>query len=119
METRQRVLLCGDSLVLAGLQAGLTAWPCLEVTAQQGLATEAELLAAAPSVVIFDLGAIQSEFLLAQMQAQPDLLLIGIDPESHEVLLTGQAARSIALDQIVQIVCSRKTDSGQPCQAST
>jgi hypothetical protein len=110
METRQKVLLYGDTLVLAGLLASLKACHGLEVIALRGPVTEAELLAAAPSVVIFDLEAIQSEFLLAQVQARPGLLLIGIDPESHEVLLTGRDAGSITLDQIVQIVRGRKTD---------
>ena len=48
--------------------------------------------------------ALESEFLLAQMQELPGFLLIGVDPESHEVLLTGQAVGSILLEQITQIV---------------
>jgi len=110
METRQKVLFYGNSLVLSGMQASLRTCPWLEVIALEGLVTEAELLALNPSVVIFDLGAVQPEFLVTQMQAQPGLLLIGIDPESHEVLLTGQAARSITLDQLTQIVRSWKND---------
>ena len=38
------------------------------------------------------------------MQDLPGLLLIGVDPDSHDVLLTGQAAGSILLEQITQIV---------------
>ncbi len=107
-EKRQKILLYGNSLVLAGMRASLEACPGWEVIALDGPASEAELLAPEVSVVIFDMGAIQSEFLLTQMQAQPDLLLIGIDPESHEVLLAGQQAGSIALEQIFQIVRSRE-----------
>jgi hypothetical protein len=51
--------------------------------------------------------AVQPELLLAQMQSLPSLLLIGIDPESHEVLLTGEAVHSITLDQITQILQSQ------------
>jgi hypothetical protein len=39
------------------------------------------------------------------MQELPGVLLIGVHPESHEVLLTGQAASAISLEQIKQIVC--------------
>jgi hypothetical protein len=48
--------------------------------------------------------ALESEFPFAQMQELPGVLLIGVNPESHEVLLTGQAACSISLEQIRQIV---------------
>lgn len=107
-QMRQKILIFGNSLVLAGMRASLEACPGLEVIALDGLSSEAELLAPDVSVVVFDMGAIQSEFLLTRIQAQPDLLLIGIDPESHEVLLSGQDAGSIALTQILQIVRSRE-----------
>ncbi len=112
MEKRQKILLYGNTLVLAGIQASLRDCPSFEVIAPDAPANQAELLASPPDVVIFDMEAVQPEFLLAQMQSLPGLLLIGIDPESHEVLLTGQEVGSIALDQILQIVRSReKTDS--------
>ncbi len=100
--------------MLSGLQASLRTCHGLEVITLDGPATATELLATHPSVVIFEMDGIQSEFLLAQMQALPDLLLIGIDPESHEVLLSGQAARSITLDQIMHLVLSRETGSARP-----
>jgi hypothetical protein len=119
MKTRQKVLFYGNSLVLAGLQASLRACPCFEVIALDGPAAGGELLAPGPSVVIFDLGAVRHEFPLAQMQSQPGVLLIGIDPESHEVLLTGQAAGSIALRQIAEIVQNWQTDPDRPSCAGT
>ena len=107
MEKRQKILLYGNTLVLAGIQASLRDCPSFEVIAPYVPANQAELLASPPDVVIFDMEAVQPEFLLAQMQSLPGLLLIGIDPESHEVLLTGEAAHSITLDQITQILRSR------------
>ena len=103
-------MLYGNSLILAGLEASLRACSFLDVIGLDGPATQATFLASSPNVVIFDMAAIQPEFLLAQTQALPGLLLIGIDPESHAVLLTGQAARSITLDQIMQIVLSQAKD---------
>jgi hypothetical protein len=107
METRQKILIYGNSLALSCIQASLRTCPSFDVIAPNPTADQAELLAPPPDVIIFDMGAVQSEFLLAQMQSLPGLLLIGIDPESHEVLLTGQAAHSISLDQIAQILRSR------------
>jgi hypothetical protein len=104
MDSQHKVLFYGNSLMLAGLKASLTVHPGLEVTALDTSATETELLACNPNVIIFDMGAFQSEFTLSQMQALPGLLLIGVDAESHEVLLTGQAACLISLDQITHIV---------------
>lgn len=104
MDTQPKVLFYGNSLVLAGVQATFKVHAGFEVIALAQPATERELLAFEPSVVVFDMGALESEFLLAQMQELPGLLLVGVDPESHEVLLTGQAACSISLEQITQIV---------------
>ena len=104
MDTLQKVMFYGNSLVLCGIQASLKTCPGFEVIAFDRAVNQTELLAFDPSVVIFDLGAFESEFLLAQTRALPHLLLIGVDAESHEVLLTGQAVSSITLDHITQIV---------------
>ena len=106
MDTLQKVMFYGNSLVLCGIQASLRTCPGFEVIAIDSPVSQTEILAFDPSVVIFDLGAIESNFLVAQTQALPNLLLIGVDAESHEVLLTGQAASSITLDHITQIVRS-------------
>jgi hypothetical protein len=107
MGTRQKILLYGSSLVLAGMQAGLKESPLFDVIAIGQPAAREDLSAVDPSVIIFDLGAFQEETILEQVQARPGLLLIGIDAESHRVLLTGQGASSISLDQISLIVRSR------------
>jgi hypothetical protein len=62
------------------------------VIAPDGQPTEEQLLVQGPSVVIFDMGAVQPESVL------PNRLLIDIHPESHAVLLTGQAVHMITLD---------------------
>lgn len=105
MDRQSKVLFYGNSLVLAGVQATFKGYAGFEVIALDMPATKRELLAFGPSVVVFDMGALESEFLCAQMEELPGVLLIGVDPESHEVLLTGQAVSSISLNQITQIVC--------------
>ena len=104
MDSQPKVLFYGNSLVLAGVQATFKGYAGYEMIALDEPATGTELLAFDPSVVVFDMGALKSDFLLAQMYELPGVLLIGVDPESHEVLLTGQAACSISLEQITQIV---------------
>jgi hypothetical protein len=104
MDSQHKVLFYGNSLVLAGVQATFKGYPGFETIALDQPTTQTELLILNPRVVVFDMGALESEFLLAQMQALPGLLLIGVDPESHELLLTGQAIGSISLEQITQIV---------------
>lgn len=104
MDSQHKVLFYGNSLVLAGVQATFKGDPGFETIALDQPTTQTELLVLNPTVVVFDMGDLESEFLLAQLQELPGLLLIGVDPESHEVLLTGQAACSISLQQITQIV---------------
>ena len=104
MDSQHKVLFYGNSLVLAGFQATFNGYPGFETIALDEPTTQTELLVLNPTVVVFDMGSLESEFLLAQMQQLPGLLLIGVDPESHEVLLSGQAACSISVDQITQIV---------------
>ena len=104
MDSQHKVLFYGNSLVLAGVQATFKGYPGFETIALDQPTTQAELLVINPTVVIFDMGVLESELLRAQMQDVPGLLLVGVDPESHEVLLTGQAVCSISLEQLRQIV---------------
>ena len=104
MDSQPKVLFYGNSLVLAGVQATLKDYAGFEVIGLDTPASAGELLAFDPSVIVFDMGALEFEFLFAPMQQLPGVLLIGVDPESHEVLLTGQAVCSISLEQITQIV---------------
>jgi DNA-binding NarL/FixJ family response regulator len=108
MEKRQRVIVYGNTVVLAGIEARMRFDPNTEVIGYEMADSQQDLAELHPDVVIFDLDETQPEFLQAQFQSQPDVLLIGIDPESHEVLLTGQAAHSITLDQITRIIQSRE-----------
>jgi hypothetical protein len=104
MDSQHKILFYGNSLVLAGARATFEGYPGFETIGLDRPTTQAEFLVLKPTVVIFDMGAMESEFLLAPMQELPGLLLVGVDSESHEVLLTGQAVCSISLEQLRQIV---------------
>jgi len=104
MDNQHKILFYGNSLVLAGVQETFKGYTGFETIALDQRTTQEELLVLNPAVVVFDMGDLESEFLIAQTKQLPDLLLIGVDPQSHEVLLTGQATGSISLEQITQIV---------------
>lgn len=109
----QRVLVYGNSVALAGIEASLGLDPECEVIGHAWSVDQQELCALQPDVVIFELDAVRPEFPDALSEKMPGLLLIGIDPESHAVLLTGQAARSITLDQITKIMRNRDPTSAK------
>lgn len=105
-KTRRSVVLYGDSLILAGVRADLAGIPSLEVTVLDDPLDRPleELLLLNPSVIIFDLGALQRDFPLSILQ-KPDLLLIGIDPETHQALVwSGRQAPAVVAGDLLEIV---------------
>ena len=114
-ESQQRVMVYGDSLILAGVQVALQAHPGIEVisvnTSGDDLAEE--LLALRPVAVVFDLGGIHPS--VPAMLLLSDLVLIGIDPERSQALVWSRrcevaVATTDLLDLIGAIGC---TDSGR------
>ncbi len=112
-EVQLRVIVCGDSLILAGVQVSLGAHPRLEVihVDASGVGLEQRLLDLQPAAVLFDLGgtlpALPGSLLLS------DLLLIGIDPESSKALVwSGRQETTVATADLVNLICAL-TGSGQ------
>ena len=104
----RRVLLCGRSLLLSGVAASLAERPGLKV-ARAATWTEANRRlappAGVPDTLIFDLTDANVSHILPLVLKNPGLLLIGLDPERNQaVLVSGQQARSLTLDQIREIV---------------
>lgn len=103
---RKRVVLFGDTVFLSGVQASLAACPGLEVfNLEQPLDRSfEELLRLCPDAVIFDLEVTQPDFLFPLLQ-QPDLLLIGIDPETHQALVwSGRQAPAAAATDLIGVI---------------
>ncbi len=88
MAEQQRVIIYGDTLILAGVQASLSASPNLEIFTLNGSPADlAESLRKLhPSAVIFDMDNVQQGLPSAILQ-QPGLLLIGVDPNSSQLLV--------------------------------
>ena len=101
-------------MILEGVRTNLETRPGLEVLVLDHPLYKPfeELRAMSPAAVIFDLGATQPDFLLPLLQ-QPGLLLIGIDPESHQARVWSgrQAAAAQAADLIDIIHKGRRGDT--------
>ena len=106
MKERLKILLYGDTLVLAALQASLAAQPDLDVVGIIGMAaSEQTLCALRPNVIIFDLGAVQPAFHYALVEKLPGLLLIGIDASTHRVLVwSGQQLYELSTIDLVEVI---------------
>ncbi len=108
---RQRVIVYGDSLILAGLQASLEARPGIEILVlDQPLDTLCEgLRSLCPAALIFDLAAVQPDIPLALLQ-QPGLRLIGINADTHQVLVwAGSEAAVIDAADLVRVLSETKS----------
>lgn len=106
---KRRVLLVGDSLVLAGLQASLGARSELEIVTLPALPALEALQAC--RAIIYDRTAPCPEGLLAAAQAEPGLLLIGVDPSSDGLLVTAsREQRWLGMAGLVEIIGGKQRD---------
>jgi hypothetical protein len=100
------VLLYGGSMLLALVAGSLAGCPGLRVARAATWAEASRLLAeCSPEALIFDLTDACESHILPLLLTDPGLLLIGLDTEHNQaVLLKGQQAQSLTLDQIREIV---------------
>jgi len=109
----KRVLIFGRSLSLAGIGACLKREKGLNVAFIDPQDTEAlQCLAEVnPDVILFDLGDPPNDLDLRLLRKQPDLLLIGVDPSSDEVLfLKGQSSRVVSADELRKLIANHTGD---------
>ena len=103
---KKRVLLFGKSVILGTIGASLKHYPDLEIIPiSQGLPDAPALRDLAPNVILYDIRANQPE--LALLLSQPDLglLLIGIDPDSNQVLVwSGRQIRELSTNDLVAVI---------------
>jgi hypothetical protein len=117
-EKRQRVILYGDSLILDGVRASLETCPAVEVLVLDPPlnAPFEELHRLCPAALIFDPTSVEPDFPLALLQ-QPGLLLVGIDPETHQVLVwSGRQATAVSAADLVSVI--RGDYAGRPVRAT-
>lgn len=102
----RKVIVYGDSLILAGVRHRLETCPDLKIILMDQSKEEPfeTILANCPAAFVFDLEAIQPDFQLSLLQL-PDLLLIGIDPETHQALVwSGRQEAAVQVDDLVSII---------------
>ena len=87
MERKQRVVVYGDTVALAGIEASINLDPGCEVIGHAWPIDQQEMCKLQPDVVIFELDAVRPEFPYALSKELPGLLLIGIDPETNRAQL--------------------------------
>lgn len=106
MNASRQVLLYGGSLLLAGVAASLERSSDLCVMQAATWEEVCRLLAKqSPDAIIFDLANASESHILPLLLKNPTLILIALDPECNQaVLLTGQGARSLTVNQIKQMV---------------
>jgi hypothetical protein len=105
------VALYGNSLVLASIGARIERRTGLQpVTIDAALPGAIEKLSALqPDVVLLDLGATQPDPVLALWKAWPELLLIGVDLGTDQMLiLSGRAARALTTEGLLETLATHK-----------
>jgi len=108
-----RVILYGDSLLLAGIRVQLQSCPEFElITVDAGIQGLPEFIRSfKPRVLLFDFALTEPDFAVPLLRDFPDLLLIGVDPSRDELLiLTGKSAAASSMGDLVKII-SEKTDA--------
>ena len=105
MEKTYRVIMFGNTLVLAGVKTSISLDPdCVTLTCDPTTSLQ-ELAAIHPDALIFELDAVPGEFLYSLSRALPGLLLIGIDPETNRtVLWAGQEASDVTAHDLTRVI---------------
>ncbi len=111
MEKKQRVMIYGNSVILAGIKASISLDPNCEVVNYDMTSGQEEIYALRPDVIIFDLNAVQPDFHyklaqeLSRLPGQPRLLLIGIDPETNRALVwSGWEAKALSSQELALMI---------------
>jgi hypothetical protein len=106
MAAHARVVLYGNSVFLAGIRADLERDASLElIPIEAGDPDATDMVRACrPRALLFDLAAEQPRFEV-MLRERSDLLLIGVDASSDELLvLSSQPAKAWSISDLVQLI---------------
>ncbi len=106
MPPNTRVIVCGSSLYMASLAAGLHANPRLDVTRVAASLFDPDCLRDLDAdVIAFDLAELPVDLPVALLRERPNLLLLGMDPTSDELfVLSGHHAQALSVADLVAII---------------
>ena len=105
-EDLRKVIVYGDSLILEGVRARLEDCAGIQVISLNPPCTvlAKEIMAQRPVALIFDSAAGQPEFPAFLLQ-QPNLLLIGIEPETHKAWVwSGRQAAAVEAADLLNVI---------------
>ncbi len=103
----KRVLLCGTSLLIAGLQASLGNAPGLDLQRieSQPERIRARIEAWQPDVLVLEAQVLKDGFPLALLHDFPHLKLIGLDIEDNRLLLlSGSTAEKPTTEELLNVI---------------
>jgi hypothetical protein len=110
MSPTRRAVLYGNTIFLAGLAVQYANRPGLEIVtidADQQSA-EQQLDTSLPDVIVFDLTAAQPDSAFHLIQKNPDLLLVGVDVTSDQVLvLSGYTSPVFSNEDLLKVIEER------------
>ncbi len=102
-----RVAVCGTSLLMSSVAALLAGRAdVLTLPVDADVTRTLELLRQSHvEVVLFDLGAVAPEWAVRLLRPLPELVLLGIDRDSDEILvLSGQPSRTGTGDDLLRVI---------------
>jgi hypothetical protein len=110
MSVHSCLVLYGNSVFLAGIKADLERHPGTELVAVDAGSTDVmeRVRHLKPFALLFDLAEGQPDYVIALLQEQPNLLLIGVDPSSDDLLvLSNQPVPAFNLSELIELTRSR------------
>jgi hypothetical protein len=112
MEKRRRIILYGNSVILGTIGASLQRFPELEIIPLfPPLPELQELGVFRPDVILFDVQAAQPAPTFSLLKICPSLMLIGIDPESDQILAwMGRRLKVSSTQDLVEEIILKEAD---------
>jgi hypothetical protein len=113
MEKNRRVCLFGKSILLSTVGLSLQSFPDLEIIhLSLPLPDTLDLVALAPDVIIFDIQTSHQDSIFPLLTTLPNLMLIGIDPDSdHITLWSGQQIHVLSAQDLMDVIRNKTPDS--------
>lgn len=106
MKKYRQILLYGNSVILGSVGSSLRRSSKFKVTALTlPLQDTQELPAVKPDILIFDLGITLTESVFSFLETNPNLLLIGISPDTNLVKIwSGRQLKDVSTNGLLEVI---------------